>query len=404
MANLRASAGRPSRLPFSTRLALRQLRYKGMSLAGVFAGVCVAIVLVFVQLGFAGALVNSVLNLGRALDADLFISGEQFETIAYSPPWFARDILYRAEATPDVVNARPFYAFINQIRDPATGRPLAARFMAFDPARPAFRQADIRGNAAQLSYPNSVLIDSRSRQGFRAIVERVQAGGTETIYLQNPAATLAPRVDVRGTFELGPDFTLPGSVVTSDLNFYRLLRLPLDRVSLGLVSIRPGADPIRVRDALHARLGNDARIFTRDEFIKNESDYFLYETPIGVIFLSGILIGVVIGVVFIFNLLHGIIQSNLSEYAVLRALGYEDRFFTVLVVQIAALVSVVAFIPSIVLTLGIYSFVGWQTQLQFQLTITTCVIVFVATLLMSVVAVLFAIRKLKSSNPLDLFS
>ena len=58
-------------LRFSTQLAMSQLRHMGSRLLGTFAGVCVAIVLIFTQAGLVSAVVGSALNLPRALDADL---------------------------------------------------------------------------------------------------------------------------------------------------------------------------------------------------------------------------------------------------------------------------------------------------------------------------------------------
>jgi putative ABC transport system permease protein len=391
-------------LPFSSRLALRQLRYKGGNLLGVFSGVCVAIILVFVQIGYEQAVVNSVLNFDRALRADLIVAGPQYQVIGYAPPWFNRGVLYRTESVPGVAETRPVYISVLQVRSPVNQEPLTARFTGFDPARPVFDLPEIDRQLPLLSLPGTVLIDRESRQGLSEFADTVKSGGMRPIYVQNAAVDTAPRVDVRGIYSLGPDFTIFGNFLTSDLTFYRLFRQPLDRLSLGLIKVSPGYQPEVVKADVARTIGTDAKVYTRAEFLKQEHDFFIFRTPVGIVFMSGIGIGVVIGIVFVLNMLHGIIESNLSEYAVLRAMGYRDRFFRSLVLQIATLITSVALVPSLIITAAIYAALRRSTQLPFVLTWPQGLTVFGASVIMGMAAALLAIRKLRTSNPLDLFS
>ena len=72
--------------------------------------------------------------------------------------------------------------------------------------------------------------------------------------------------------------------------------------------------------------------------------------------------------------------------------------------QIATLITSVAFVPSIVATIAIYAALASATRLPFALTWPQALLVFAASLVMSMAASLLAIRKLRTSNPLDLFS
>lgn len=316
---------------FSSRLAIRQLRHIGLRLFGTFSGICVAIVLVFAQAGFMNALVGSALNLPRALQADLFITGPQFETMAYSPPWFAHSLMDKALAVPGVADARSFYAIISQARNPYDSTAMSARFIAFDPSRPVLDLPEVTQALPYLNLPDAALLDSRSRRKFIPIIDRLENGEEQRLYLQSPGATLAPEMRVIGLYGLGPDFTIDGSFIFSDLNYYRLFQLPLDRLSLGLLTIEPGADLFGVRNAVAAVLGDRAKVFTHAEFIAGERDYFLFQTPIGIILGFGLAVGIFIGVVFVMQALYSIIDMNISEYAVLRAMGYRDMFFIALV-------------------------------------------------------------------------
>ncbi|WP_081768670.1 FtsX-like permease family protein [Herbaspirillum sp. RV1423] len=391
-------------LPFSTRLALRQLQYKGFGLLAPFAGVCVAVILVFIQLGFKDALTGSVLNFDRALSADIVIAGRQFETIAYSPPWFARSAIYQAQGVPGVKKVTPVYIYMAQIRANERGDLLATRFIGFDPADEVLTVPGLDVQRSQLRLPYTALLDARSRNQLADMVPALEQGKTLRIHLQNPVAGTATHIDMIGTYSLGPDFTFPGSLVVSDLNFYRLFQQPADRVSLGLVTLQPGGDPERVRNALAARLGDNVQVWLHRDFVEAERQYFTYRTPVGIVTTFGIVVGILIGVVFILEVLHGIIESNLSEYAVLRAMGYGNGFCLALVLQLAVAVAVAAFAASLLITLLFYRLLEQATLLSFTLepgmTLTVCL----ATLIMSMLAVVFALRKLLSSNPIDLFA
>jgi len=391
-------------LPFSTRLAMRQLQFKGLGLLAPFAGVCVAVILMFIQLGFKNALTGSVLNFDQALSADIIIAGRQFETIAYSPPWFARSAIYQAQGVPGVREVTPVYIYMAQIRANERGDLLATRFIGFDPAADVLKVPGLASHRNELRLPYNALLDARSRNQLADMVPLLQQGKPLRIYMQNPVAGAAKHLDMVGTYSLGPDFTFPGSLVVSDLNFFRLFQQPADRVSLGLVKLDHDADPDQVLQALGERLGGEVKVWKHSDFVAAEQNYFTYRTPVGIVTTFGIFVGMLIGVVFILEVLHGIIESNLSEYAVLRAMGYGNGFCLALVLQLATTVAVAAFATSLVLTLLLYRVLEHSTLLTFTLSPLLALMVGLATLFMSMLAVVFALRKLLRSNPIDLFA
>lgn len=391
-------------LRLSAFLALRQLLHRGRSSIGGLAGVCVAVILMFMQLGFRNALYDSAVNIPLALDADVFLTGPQYVSLAFSPPWMARNLLMEARSVEGVQEARPLYAFSGQLRSPRTGTNMSGWILAFDIDQPVFTLPEINGNLELLRLPGSALLDRRSRYDYTILRKGLEDGAEPKVAVHQPGANVAPVITLTGLFTLGPSFTIDGLVVTSDLNFYRFLNVPLDRVSLGLVKLKPGADPAAVKTALATALGDRAKVFLRDEYIAAEKNFYATRTPIGVIFNIGLFVGVVVGVVFISQVLHGIIDSNLKEYAVLVAMGYQSRFFMLIVFEIAAAISILTFVPSLLLSAGLYGLAGWATHLPLTLRLGSVVGIFGLVLLMGNVAALFAMRKLKLANPLELFS
>lgn len=391
-------------LRLSAFLALRQLLHRGRASIGGLAGVCVAIILMFMQLGFRNALYDSAVNIPAALDADLFITGPQYVSLAFSPPWMARNLLYEVRSIDGVADAKPLYAFSGQLRSPRTGTNMSGWILAFDVDQPVFTLPEINDKLDLLRLPSSALMDRRSRYDYTLLRQALDAGTEPKIAVHQPGANVAPVITLTGMFTLGPSFTIDGLVVTSDLNYYRLLSIPLDRVSMGLIKLAPGVDAEHMQARLAAALGERAKVFTRDQYLAAEKNFYATRTPIGVIFNIGLFVGVVVGVVFISQVLHGIIDSNLKEYAVLVAMGYQTRFFIMIVFEIAAAIAVLTFIPSLIIAAGLYGLAGWATHLPLTLRLGSVAGVFALVLLMGNVAALFAMRKLKAANPLELFS
>src|SRR5438067_9219643 len=80
----------------AVRLAYQQLTHRGAKLIGALLGVTVAVVLMFTQLGFKGALYDSAVAVADAFDGEIILSSPDFQTMSFNPPWMPRDLLYEA--------------------------------------------------------------------------------------------------------------------------------------------------------------------------------------------------------------------------------------------------------------------------------------------------------------------
>lgn len=391
-------------LRIAAELALRQLLHRGGKLAGALIGVCVAIVLIFTQLGFQNALYDSAVGIPRALDADILIAGPTFKSWADSPPWMNRALLYEAQGVPGVRSAAPLYSSSIQIASPLDGHALSCTLLAFSPQAPVFLPPGIARQADQVALPDRLIMDRDSRVDFEAIRDAVLAHGETEITVLNATDTLQRIGWVSGLFDLGPSFTIDGTMITSDLNYYRLTSVPLDRVGVGVVRVADGQDVAAVRDRLAAALDGRARVFLKQDFIDNEIAYYAENTPIGYIFRLGLIVGTFVGIVFISQALHGIVSDNLKEYATLRAIGYQQGFFSAVVGFIALVLSVAAYIPSSVLAWGVYVLAADASKLPLRMNLPDMSAIFALVLVMAVTATLLAVGKIRKADPVDLFS
>ena len=232
----------------------------------------------------------------------------------------------------------------------------------------------------------------------------VRNSGATTVTLPMGSANLQQTIDIKGLFSIGPTFTVDGVLITSELNFYRIIQTPLDRISLGLVKLKAGTSSQDMSIRLKNLLGNRVKIFTKEEFVQGERDYYASNTPIGYIFRAGLFVGVVVGLVFISQALHGIISDNIREYAVLRAMGYKDEFFLLQIGIMSLGIAVVTYIPSALMSFGFYRLASSATSLPLEMKIVDMLIVFGAVIGMGMLATIMARRKLQKANPVDLFS
>ena len=388
---------------FPFLLARRQLRFRIGTALGALAGVTVAIVLMFTQVGFRNALYDSALQIPANLDGDVFVVSPYYASMTFTPPWFARTLLHEAEAVPGVRDARAMHLFTAQVRLPENGRHLSVTIVAFDPARPVLRLPEIEAALPALGLPRAALLDRLSRHDYRRVAEAIRREGSAEVLLHAPTATLAPVIDLVGTFAMGPSFTIDGMIVTSDLNLYRLAGIPLDRVSVGVVRAEPGTDPVALARMIEERLAGRGRAFARADFLEHERAYYATRTPIGVIFNIGLGVGVIVGMVFVVQALHAMVSANVGEYAVLVALGYRPAFFAALVLLTAAAIVAGTFLPATLIALGVFNLAADATSLRLEMEPADVAAVFGLVLLMAALAAFVAVRRLGRVDPLSLF-
>ena len=155
--------------------------------------------------------------------------------------------------------------------------------------------------------------------------------------------------------DLGTSFGIDAAVVTSDLNFRRIFpNRPAGLIDIGLIDLVPGADPVAMRDEIDALLPDDVHVYTRDDFIRAEVAYWNSATPIGFVFFFGTVIGIVVGAIIVYQILFADVSEHIQEYATLKAMGYSDGYLFKVVLQEAAILAVLGFVPGLLVCLALY--------------------------------------------------
>lgn len=100
---------------------------------------------------------------------------------------------------------------------------------------------------------------------------------------------------------------------------------------MGVIKLYPGASAKQVEAELKSQLNEFINIFTYEELLKYEKDYWANTAPIGFIFGFGTVMGWVVGLVIVYQILFTDIANHRNEFATLKAMGYEHSYFIRLV-------------------------------------------------------------------------
>jgi len=158
-----------------------------------------------------------------------------------------------------------------------------------------------------------------------------------------------------------------------------------------------------VRDRLRAELPGDVLVLTKQDFIDRERAYWSGATPIGYIFAFGAIMGLVVGAIIVYQILFADVSEHIREYGTLRAIGYRNRFVSGIVLQQAAILAVLGYIPGALLANFLYGAAAGATRLPLHLTLERGVTVFLLTLGMCLLSGFLALRRVRKLDPADVF-
>lgn len=389
---------------------------------GLFVlGVAFAVILMFVQLGFRNALLDSNTQLHDRLRADLILVSPNRQALAMSEG-FPRRRLAQVRAVFGVREVHPLYieCAVAQIRDthpePVRRSPTRGiRAIGLDPdARlldlPELDPDNPRSLVGELRRPSAALFDRRTAADPDE--PGVSIFGPLAAGIQTELA--GQRITLAGGFDLGTDFTSDGTLILNDDTFVRLLREPFTygsaeaRADVGLVRLEPGADPDEVKEGIRRAVDTgepdpDVLVFTLDEFKEREKTFWLTNTPIGFAFGFGLFMGFAVGLVICYQILSGDVSDHLPEYATLKAIGHGNGHLTRVVLQESLILAVFGYALGVLVSWGAYELLTATTGLPMRLTLDRVVTLFVATVVMCCASGLIALAGLLRADPADVF-
>ena len=384
----------PAGIPF----AWRQLCFDRNRLLAATCGIILAVTSILFQTGAFNALFAGVATQYLALDADLVMHSANYKYVVVHAP-FSRERIAAVLGDPEVASAEGIRAAVGLWRVPETGAIDQMLIFGIEPSGTAFALPGLQANRRWLAIPTTVLYDRFSLPQFGDIEGRVSRGEARPVEINGL------HCEVRGVFQLGISFTANGQAIMPKAGFDRVFPgLPAYAESLGLIRLRPGAAPEKVRDRLAARLGPGMRVLTKKQLVEAEQSYWNGRTPVGFIIPVTLLVVVLVGAVIFYQILYTDVQHHLPEYATLKAIGFQDRALQSLVVQQALWLSLLGFPPGLLLAFLLFRVAREATHLPFALSAGQGLLAFLLTFGMCLAAGFLAMLKLRHAQPADVFS
>jgi putative ABC transport system permease protein len=376
----------------AVRFAWRLLVHQKRRTAVAASGIAFAILVIFMQLGFYNAVVNTALAISSRLDADLVLVSARF--IHLNATGSIRNTrLFQAFSAPSVERAMPLYLHSATWREPASG--VRCQMLAM---------------GIPLADGEPLELEGVSRQ-----LEKLEPVGTLLLDRRTPPRCAPTRADgkveirgqaawVVGDFELGVGFLADGALLMSDESFARLFRRrKLEGPHLGLLKLRAGSNPSVAQQELRRILPEDTRVLTRAELSRLQMRHWVENTAVGNVLGLGCIAGFFVGLVILHEVLSTDIRNQLPFYATLEAMGYGRRMLRRFVLQGSWILASLGFAPALVLALVIFHVIHQQTRFPILLSPGLALLVFVLSFLMCTAAALVSMQKLRRADPAELF-
>lgn len=369
-------------------LAVRLLAHNRLRLLIASASVSVGVVIIFVELGLLLGMLQAQSLIANLVRGDLLIMN--MERISLHR-WDKIDPvrLDEAAAVPGVARVTPVYEDHVGLRDPDDKRVRRIIVYAFPPEDIPFALDDPAAISHALKISHGFLYDRLSRPIFG------QFRPGDDIQID----TVPLRVS--GTTGIGADIVNDGNIVMSEGDWRA--HDPRAKPIMGVVHLRPGAVLKQVRQAILATLPPDVVLLTPREAAWRESVYTLRSAPVGLLFLIGMLAGLVIGVINCYQVLYNEVSDRLRQYATLKAMGFANSFLHRVILGQAIVLAFTGFVVGAGLSFLADRYIAAHSMLPVHISVPSSVIVAALTLIMCVVAGSIAVKRAAAADPAALY-
>lgn len=375
-------------------LALATLIFEWRRYMAAVVALALSGALILVMLGLFTGIVHSVFATTERSRADLFIMPVNTPTLTSGSatlPARVKPIIYRH---PNVTEVRSWEGgsglWINM---PGPGKARVETFVVIlgvdtDPGAVTLPFDYPETVRAALMQPRAVVIDK----------SKLSALGVE----RGDYATINGRlVRVAGVLENYQNINQT-NVITSRETMY-LLGAGAKEGETGPLMVRVD-DPARaeiVRDQLDSIANGSFKAWTKAQLSMANEKAVLSQQVIGVMLVFLTIISILIGIGITSQTLRGAIQSNIREFASLRALGISMGSLRLIVMELSAWVGVAGILAAGVLT-AVASVAAAQASLPLIVRPQPAMTVAVMLIVIAMASGAFAMGVLKKSNPADL--
>jgi putative ABC transport system permease protein len=369
----------------SVHIGLRMLFHDKKRLLLSMMGISFSVVIMFMQMGFFNGINDSQANIVHLMNADAVLLHKKRTNLN---KW-NRFPIYQVQQTlvaHGVKEIIPVYKEGVGLKNPATNQYKRMIIYSFPPATQPFNLRDAsRSDWASLRVRGRCFFDKRSRE----IYGPFSVGDDLDVEGKN--------LKLHKFVTIGPNIINDGTLMCSQTTFQKQKRPIMALIRLG------SSNKVETLATLKKILPDDLLLLTPEQLAEREIRYMTVNAPIGAIFGIGLLVSLFIGTVICYQILYNEITDNLSQYATLKAMGFDDLFLYKIILEEASVLSVLGFIPGLIFATFIYNVTSDATRLIMEFSTLRITALLFITITMCLLAGFLAMRKVLKLDPAELY-
>jgi putative ABC transport system permease protein len=393
----------------ATPLAIHNLIHGGWRSVLSMVGISIAIILIFMQLGFLGAVTDT---------AVIFYDKMDFELLACSPDYYmftepgriSRDDLQRIASVPGVKGVQPLHVSLAKWNYAEREVQRGILLIGLEDMQTTFNDPALQQQDGYLDNDQSILVDRASRPQF--------LGDQNTTPFDE--SHLGLNVELNGVrcrvaeyVQIGTGLAADGAALIRQQLFRRIVPgYSGQDVCLGLVQLEEGTDVHEIQDRIRGLFelaassdspSSSVDVLTRQQVGEREAMYWRVGTPVGFIFVTGAIVAFGVGAIIVYIVLSSDIVKQIGEYATLKAMGYRNRYLSTTVLLQAFVMAIISYSAALAVSVILYQVVGSAARLPISMNGARMAVVLVSALLMCFLSAMIAMQKLRQADPADLF-
>jgi putative ABC transport system permease protein len=131
--------------------------------------------------------------------------------------------------------------------------------------------------------------------------------------------------------------------------------------------------------------------------------YTLSSAPVGLLFVIGMLAGLVIGIINCYQVLYNEVSDHLPQYATLKAVGFANSFLHRVILGQAVVLAATGFAGGAVFSFVADRYIAAHSMLPVHISLPSSFVVGVMTLVMCIAAGWIAVKRAALADPAALY-
>ncbi|BAY95495.1 MULTISPECIES: ABC transporter permease DevC [unclassified Tolypothrix] len=380
-------------------LAWLQLTKNKFRLVGILSGISILVATVLTNLGLQDALYESNTRIHQNFKGELVLIHKKTNVLHESLP-FSTTYLYRLEGLAEVTNISSLYLNFSRLQIPNITNETFVLVFGVNINNSPFKVENLNEKLDKAKIPNVVLIDRNSRPEYSILIKEYDSGIIPIIKLDGKKVRIEDVVQFNTA-----SFVSDVSFITSSFNFIEIFPyLNPNNINIGVIQLKQNVNPKSFIKKLEDKkyLPVNLKLLTRQEFIDSEKQYWAIRSPIGFVFSLVVFMTVIVQVIVVYQIMSTEIASHLPEYALLKARGYTNSYFVIVILQESIFLAILAYLQGLIISLFIYELAKDATSLPITMDFRRAIIVLLLTMGVCLAASLIATNKLKEADPINL--